>query len=161
MPNVDKARYSDQSFVISPLISILSHLYQNPREKPSSIKFLYSARKGPSGNLTSILFFDRLRTLFEKERSAPNNSLEFFLTTESSQPAQPGKKSTRAASAQQLEADSVLPDRVWYRRLAEQDLLNAVGPVEQRNRTLVYVCGPPAMTDWYAISMLLLYHIFA
>lgn len=40
------------------------------------------------------------------------------------------------------------PQRIWFRRFAEEDLLNAVGPVEQRAGTVAYICGPPAMTDW-------------
>ena len=40
------------------------------------------------------------------------------------------------------------PHKLWGRRFTKQDLLNAVGPVETRSRTVAYVCGPPVMTDW-------------
>jgi len=40
------------------------------------------------------------------------------------------------------------PQRIWFRRFSEEDLLNAIGPVEKRGGTVAYICGPPTMTDW-------------
>jgi hypothetical protein len=33
------------------------------------------------------------------------------------------------------------------RRIEYGDLLDCLGPEEEREKTVVYVCGPPAMTD--------------
>jgi len=33
-------------------------------------------------------------------------------------------------------------------RMTREDLMEALGPVEERNQTLCYVCGPPQLTDW-------------
>jgi ferredoxin-NADP reductase len=34
-----------------------------------------------------------------------------------------------------------------YRRMSPEDLLEALGPVAGRTRTVAYICGPPRMTD--------------
>ena len=34
------------------------------------------------------------------------------------------------------------------RRMTEADLLDALGPIDERHGVVAYVCGPPAMTDW-------------
>ena len=35
-----------------------------------------------------------------------------------------------------------------FHRFMEGDLEEALGPVEEREGVVVYVCGPPGMTDW-------------
>lgn len=130
----------------SPLISILSHLYQNPHQLPPSLKFLYSAGQGPSGNLTSVLFFDRLRGLFAQETPDSNRSFELFVTN-STLPTTKASKEQRKKYLSEDFADG-RPQKLQYRRLLREDLINALGPVEGRSGTVAYVCGPQALTDW-------------
>ena len=40
------------------------------------------------------------------------------------------------------------PQKIWFRRFEEKDLLKAVGTAAERRDTVAYVCGPPEMTDW-------------
>ncbi|KAK8200844.1 hypothetical protein M8818_006161 [Zalaria obscura] len=42
-----------------------------------------------------------------------------------------------------------LPADVTVGRITERDLWNALGPVEGREKTVCYVCGPPQMTDGF------------
>lgn len=51
---------------------------------------------------------------------------------------------TGAQNAHHLER---FPKNVRYNRITKSDLAEAVGSVQSRNRTVVYVCGPQAMTD--------------
>ena len=45
--------------------------------------------------------------------------------------------------------DSLLsPEMVTHcRRIGHEDLLDALGPVGERKGVVVYICGPPEMTD--------------
>ena len=53
-----------------------------------------------------------------------------------------------AIRAFEADANYVGEGRVERRRFEEQDLIDAVGPVEDRGKVVAYVCGPPPMTDW-------------
>jgi len=35
-----------------------------------------------------------------------------------------------------------------YGRMEQKNLIEALGPVEERKGVVAYVCGPPEMTDW-------------
>lgn len=115
---------------INPLMSILSHLSQQD-PLPFDIKFLYMLRDpGEERMGDSILFMERLVKVFnllEKEKS-----LQVFLTSG--------------------DGDGVIncnENEVPFkgRRITEKDLEEALGPVEGRKGTVVYICGVPVMTD--------------
>jgi len=125
------------------LISILSHLHQHPLQMPPSIRLIYSARKGTSGSLSSILFLDRIRKLFARKNVSSDRSLELFCTY--STLTEPQNQWERNKSS---DSYFMRPQRIWFRRFSEEDLLNAIGPVEKRGGTVAYICGPPTMTDW-------------
>jgi NAD(P)H-flavin reductase len=116
---------------INPLVSILSHLsHQDPL--PFQIKFLYSLRDpGPPRSGDSILFMERLVKVFNiLER---DESLQVFLTSGN-------------------DAEGVIEcngNEVGFkgRRIAKEDLLEALGVVKERKDTVVYICGVPGMTD--------------
>ena len=42
---------------------------------------------------------------------------------------------------------------IEYRRFDAEDLRAALGPIEEREKVVAYVCGPPPMTDW-AVNVL-------
>lgn len=39
------------------------------------------------------------------------------------------------------------------RRIKHEDLMEALGPVEERKGVVVYICGPPGMTDEFVKVM--------
>ncbi|KAH7242411.1 hypothetical protein BKA59DRAFT_513931 [Fusarium tricinctum] len=88
------------------------------------VKVLY-ASKIPTQGLNGVLFLDRIRAWFRKEKLS--GDLKVFATGE------PG----RLKDSSELE--------VLRRRLTVQDVREAI--VGQEDDCVVYVCGPAAMTD--------------
>jgi len=116
---------------INPLMSILSHLSQQ-NHLPFEIKFLYSLRDpGEERTGDSVLFLERLVKIFNKLGNG--GSLQVFLTG--------GKKGDGVIDSNENE--------ITYRgrRIETKDLSQALGPAEERNGTVVYICGVPDMTD--------------
>lgn len=119
----------------SPLISIFSHLMRGEAQRrPRVIEVLYSTKvtaRPIRGE--GILFVDRIMDAVAR---AQDSGVRFrmFLT---------GIEEEALASATGLPAD------VTVGRITERDLWNALGPVEGREKTVCYVCGPPQMTDGF------------
>jgi NAD(P)H-flavin reductase len=105
-----------------------------------------------SGKLSSILFHERLCSIFRQGFGTSRNYKLFVTGTvkpnEVSDEDQPG-----AISALKAYTDYIGEGKVERRRFEEMDLLDAIGPVENRGGVVAYVCGPPPMTDW-AVSVL-------
>ena len=118
----------------SPLISILSHIHNQPRILPPCIRILYSTRPA-TPEVTDILFYTRIRKLLSTDPSA-ERTLDLFLTGSAS----PLKLNNN---------DQVIAGGVYVhqRRISYQDLASALGPVQERGGAVVYVCGPAQMTD--------------
>ena len=139
-------------------MSILSHLYNDFQSPlPKVIRLLYSTRRpDPSStpstpedhhqeDLNNILFFPRLRRIFEHwnrsfmsrqaQEAREEKKFELFLT--SHLPSTPDKE--RASLDPGLE--------LGRGRITKEDLRNALGPAEEREATVAYVCGPQVMTD--------------
>ncbi|TGO18230.1 hypothetical protein BTUL_0011g00360 [Botrytis tulipae] len=106
------------------------------------VKFLYSTkvpastpaederREGEAEE--AILFLDRLQEIFKKrEQWDP----QLFTTGSSHNTIELSK--TNATS--NIETH--------HRRISNNDIDLALGTVEERSRTIVYICGPPTMTD--------------
>ena len=123
---------------INPLMSMVSSILASDSAipRPKEIVFLYSS-KVPSSSSSSdkdaekesaILFVPRLTDLATKHTEL---DLTLFLTGKSA------------------EKKIVHPESLgWFhhRRIEAQDLEAALGE-DGREETVVYVCGPPAMTD--------------
>lgn len=133
-------------------MSILSHLHQNKNECPPRLEFLYGARKGPSGNISSILFLDRLRSIFGPGFATFRN-YSLFITNAVLPVNETSDKRLEAIESFKADMDYVGEGNIERRRFEEQDLIDAIGPVEDRGNVVAYVCGPPPMTDW-AVSVL-------
>lgn len=125
----------------SPLISILCHLNQMQSTQPLHIRFLYSSRlpqerDAEKGSvLDEILFLPRIRHIIRSQgpSSKLRISLDLFLTN---------------AGSDSLESPTDLS--IHKRRINEEDIRSAAlgqkGDMDPRE-SVVYVCGPPAMTD--------------
>ena len=113
-------------------MSILTHLAAT-NGLPGVVRVLYTVRS-PTGHFdpTQILFLERLQAI---AREAPQKvKLTLFLT------------GGEAESGRPENLDQVTIKR---RRVSHEDLLDAVGPRDDRPRTVCYVCGPSKMTDGF------------
>jgi len=120
---------------INPLMSILSHLAEL-EDLPFEVRFLYTLRDpGPPRFASTILFLERLARIFKE--SGVEGSLDTYLTSKKG--TGQGEKGVVLCESGDLDFRS--------RRITSQDLLDALGPVEQRQNTVCYVCSVPTMTD--------------
>lgn len=117
---------------INPLMSMLSFIAE--RGLDVDVKVLY-ASKVPSGGLRDVLFLPRMAGLFGEGKL--RGDLEVFAT---------GEEAQSGIEGQGVFGDAAAAVEVNARRLHRHDLERAIGR-EERESTLVYVCGPQAMTD--------------
>lgn len=112
---------------INPLMSMLSSIAESDVEG-LEVEFLYSVKK--AADVKEVLFLERVASILQRLRSG---KLGLFFTG--------GEY-----------GDGVLD---WHggklpyrgRRIVEDDLKEALGPVEGRKGIVCYVCGVPGMTD--------------
>ena len=136
----------------SPLISILSHLASSQKRQSGqySIKFFYSCRMPKSRDLQSVLFLDRLATLFSRLRDlqrkgqyAPDLELELNVYFTGITPPE-----GEAFQDPILEGSGAYNEMTAHtRRFRHEELIDALGSEDKRKQTVAYVCGPPSMTD--------------
>ena len=116
------------------------------------MEFLYSVRGDPSSKASSILFLDRLRSIF-RPGFGPNRNFKLFLTHGVTPPSHDNETRIAATIPIQADTDYINEGNTEFRRFGEKDLINAVGPVAGRKGVVAYVCGPPPLTDW-AVNVL-------
>lgn len=117
-------------------MSMLSELYETGRLGGIQVKFLYSVRDpGPGRSAREILFLLRLAGIFEGLGN--RDGLELYLT--------PGDGQGADATAVLGGVDGEMLYR--GRRIGEEDVTRVLGPVEEREGSVVYVCGVPGMTE--------------
>ncbi len=122
---------------------------------PRYLHFLYSAKKGPAGKPSSILFLERLGSIFNphfanKSAQVENvqRAFKLFVTNAALPKDLSGEERLQAIRLLEWNADCMGSSNVELRRFEQRDLEVALGPVKERNGIVAYVCGPPAMTDW-------------
>ena len=125
--------------VISPLISILSHLHET-HSLPPSLHLLYSLRAPPHHPTSQILFYNRLKNIFTSPTLSPDQNFSLFLTGDYTSP--PSIPLTVPPST-----DLRSNIQTYHRRFEPQDLIDRLPGQEKRGGTVAYVCGPPRMTD--------------
>ena len=99
--------------------------------KPAKVVFFYSTKVDDEKvDPSKIPFLDRLHQ-FENDQ-VEKLSITLFVTGKYDELGDPEELG-------------------WHitRRIANEDLLRALGEIEQRKRTVCYVCGPAAMTDGF------------
>ncbi len=125
---------------INPLMSIVSSLASQKKEKGKlgfHVKFLYTTKDlKRDASPSEILFLERLVSVFDV--LGDERQLELFLTS-GQQEGEKIESRTLSVTGKQL--------KVQRRRIYDTDLLEALGPVEERVRTVCYICGVPSMTD--------------
>jgi NAD(P)H-flavin reductase len=131
-PGIKRVVFIAGGVGINPLMSILSHISELPPPIPFYIKFIYTFRaSGSSESICSTLFLERLAKTFANIRSPC--VFEVFITK------------TEEQSGVILCGDAEVAFQ--GRRINVDDLLESLGPLEERAATIVYVCGVPEMTD--------------
>jgi Ferric reductase NAD binding domain len=121
---------------INPLISIVSHLAQVP-DLPYEIFFIYSLRdSGEPYDSSAFLFLERLAKVLVTPNI--NGELVVHLT--------PGGKGEGSMKETTIETQSGML-RCRKTRVGKEDVLEALGPIGDRQNTVCYICGVPAMTD--------------
>ncbi|PGH11628.1 hypothetical protein AJ79_04768 [Helicocarpus griseus UAMH5409] len=155
---IERAVFVAGGVGINPLISMLSHIFQNPSTLPHSppIHLLYSTRlpttptqgEDISNHLNQVLFLPRLRNIMkfqQQQNQALRLHLHIFITNLPKTPCNPPP-------------DFALHDR----RITMADLRDVVcgrkdaaksGGGPSGDRTVCYVCGPPNMTDEFVAGI--------
>lgn len=129
---------------INPIMSMISAMDLQGAGKmggmPKRIRVLYSSKRGvdKTGKSEEVLFEERLKAVSRKwnKKDGVDFGYTYFETSGSGQ-------------AENDQSNEETAMTVLRRRIAHDDLLNALGPEERRKNTLVYVCGLPTMTDGF------------
>ncbi|KAG9239294.1 putative oxidoreductase NAD-binding domain-containing protein 1 [Amylocarpus encephaloides] len=120
---------------INPLISMLSQIAHTQETTSDSdffsVSFLYTTRARP---LRETLFLSRLT---EAVTSLKDQATATLFRT------QPKASSELEAKSEESRSSLAIQER----RITAEDILNELGPVEDRSNVVVYVCGPPQLTD--------------
>lgn len=123
---------------VNPLVSMLSYIAEDHEQDaaPLDVSFVYASKMPTSGNLSDIVFLDRITRAFGEGKV--KGKVKLFITT----------AKDMATSQQQQETRYIngAPVEIQPRRLTIADISEAIGG-EDHEGTVVYVCGPPPMTD--------------
>ncbi|PMB67999.1 Oxidoreductase NAD-binding domain-containing protein 1 [Beauveria bassiana] len=119
---------------INPLMSMLSYLADESRNLDIRVSLMYATKVPEDGNLAGVLFLDRIVDLFRRGQVA--GEVELFLTGPVSQ-------------FRDVTADRTGQVEIRFGRMTREDLMPKIRASSSKDDTLVYVCGPPAMTDYF------------
>lgn len=130
---------------INPIMSMVSAMDLQGAKRmgglPLRLRVLYSSKRGTgrSGQPEEVLFEERLKAIAAK-RLQKNDGVDFRYTFFNT-----------ANNVTQEGEEQNIPENMHmlHRRITHGDLFEALGPEENRQNTLVYICGLPAMTDEY------------
>ncbi|OPB45057.1 hypothetical protein A0O28_0091950 [Trichoderma guizhouense] len=117
---------------VNPLVSMLSYIAEGGGQGVRDVRFIYASKLPRSGKLSDIVFLDRITSLFGEGKV--KGEVKLFVTAAGSAVSQ----ETSSINGAQVE--------VQARRLTMEDVEAAIGDREDQG-TVVYVCGPPTMTD--------------
>ena len=94
---------------------------------------------------------DRIQKLFERDLTRRRHHYSIFCTGLFIRPLdfQVRKKRSRV-SLDQIKDKLYVGEHhtIEHRRFDAKDLQAALGPKEEREKVVTYVCGPPLMSDW-------------
>lgn len=126
---------------VNPLVSMLGYIGERTKEFSGLEVRMAYASKMPSGGLGEMVFLNRITRLFGEGKV--KGSIDVFATGSSGEAPEDGR---RAMSGTEV--------ALHGRRLSATDLEDLVGSGGQDPKsTIVYVCGPPTMTDEFAATL--------
>ena len=143
---IDRAVFIAGGVGINPIMSMVSAMHEAGANRlggmVKNVRILYSARPGKNaqtGEKEAILFGTRLEGIAEhwKEKEGVDFRYRTFIT---GSPPEAARVDEEADQKPGIQPPS-------YRRIQHDDLDEALGPKEQRENTVAYVCGLPTMTD--------------
>ncbi|PTB51056.1 hypothetical protein M431DRAFT_93578 [Trichoderma harzianum CBS 226.95] len=117
---------------VNPLVSMLSYIAEGGGQGVGDVRFIYASKLPRSGKLSDIVFLDRITSLFGEGKV--KGEVKLFVTAAGNAISQ----ETTSINGAQVE--------VRPRRLTMADVEAAIGDRLDQG-TVVYVCGPPTMTD--------------
>lgn len=127
---------------INPIMSMLTAMDMQGAKRlgglPSRVRVLYSSKrsKDEKGRSEEVLFEERLKAIANKvaeKHKTVDFQFTFFETS--------GMDSEKSSGEKNMSVER--------RRIKHDDLFEALGPENLREKTLVYACGLPQMTDEY------------
>lgn len=131
---------------INPIISILSAMSSQGVGRlggiPKRLRILYSSKKtaDKGDQVQDVLFEERIQAVATKwANRAKEVDLQYSFFDTSSKDMQEGDPTKEQSMPPNM--------HIYKRRIGHEDLLDALGPEEERQNALVYVCGLPNMTD--------------
>lgn len=123
---------------INPLMSILGYIADETDRLKLEVSVMYGVKVPEDGNLDKILFLDRIVDLFRRGRLTGKVGL--FLTGPIPQGGDLHGGKTDAVD-------------IKHGRMTKDAVLAAVRAGGDKKSTLVYVCGPPVMTDYFVDTL--------
>lgn len=122
---------------VNPLMSMLTYLAENPCEDVH-IEVMYASKMPPEG-VRGVLFLDRIVRLFGEAKL--QGRLSLYLT---------GSETTAMKQEEQSIHGAVV--HIRRARISRETLSGLVGGTN-RDSSLVYICGPQAMTDTFVDTL--------
>ncbi len=119
---------------INPLMSILGYIADEGGKLNVKVSLLYSTKVPEDENLGKVLFWDRIVDLFRRGRVA--GIAKLFLTG-------------AVAHVGDFTGGKTGEVDINFGRTARDDILPEIRAGGSKGSTLIYVCGPPAMTDYF------------
>lgn len=138
--SIERAVFIAGGVGINPIMSMISAMNELGTNSKiggmvKTVRLLYSAKRerDQQGNAEEILFEKRLKDIAEEWRDVKDVDYQYTLFETGGRQTQEEKTAGNITTR--------------FRRINHNDLFEAIGPEETRDRTVVYVCGLPAMTD--------------
>lgn len=123
---------------VNPLMSMLSYIAEGNGKDTAAldVSFMYASKMPRSGNLSDIVFLERITRAFGEGKV--KGKVKLFITAAGENATSQQEEQTRYING--------APVEIQPRRLKIADINEAIGG-EDHEGTVVYVCGPPPMTD--------------
>lgn len=142
---IDRVVFVAGGVGINPIISMISALNEAGTSQilggmVKTVRVLYSSRRETNSNCqgaAEVLFETRLMEIARRWEQHEHVDYKYAFFETSSQTGDEHKHG-------RLRPSNML---VHPRRISQDDLLETLGPQDNRGNTVVYVCGHPTMTD--------------
>jgi len=123
---------------INPFQSMVQDMKHSEDWLPRKLRVLYATKAVSPIKPEEILFLNELRSSISEMQKSCDAEFKLFLTGV-------GLQDIKEMEQRDSRVETVM--ETVARRITEKDLDEALGAESSREQTLVYVCGPKAMTD--------------
>jgi ferredoxin-NADP reductase len=138
--SIERAVFVAGGVGVNPVMSMLSAMHGLGPGRVGGmvgcVRVLYTARKRIG---EEVLFYKRIRGIAESYERDGNVDFKFVLHETGGEGMEGVSDADAPVESKRVEHKS--------RRIEYGDLLDCLGPEEERKKMVVYVCGPPTMTD--------------